>query len=345
MIKMGENLNTKNADKIEDRSKIVSSQISEPEYYSQQDTKGEISKEFGLGSFLKIITFSILTLLTALLFGLKLRVIIDNPFFFFSINKELSIQLLWLLLSFILFVTFISLTILITASSFIEFIPAWLLGGVALFIGLGNYETAGIAISVPFLILILIYYLLVQSDMKNSLAFSVRQAFSSLSMFLMMTFLVVCTGYYFSCLTEFEKVKDSVPEAIIKPIYEYERKVVASQLGVEEDKIESELYRLRKQGTTAKIGGALGFIDITDVQEGIDNLYNVTKKQLSNFISPYYRWIGVGLSLFLLLTLAIISTPLAWIIKIVLWLFIELLVSFRFLRRVKEVREVTTLAV
>lgn len=328
-----------------EQSKIVGEVPKFSDTITQNDKYTNEPAAFGVLQFLKIVAFSFLTVFVAFFLGLRLRFLIETPFFFLSVKGETTTNLVWLAIAFLFFMVVLCITLVITSRSVVEFIPGWLLSGVALFIGIGNYGPAGILIGGGFLVSTIIFYMLVQSDIENSFVFSVRHAFSSLTIFFVMFFGVISAGYYFSTVDRLESVGKTLPDEVVTPIYRYERQLVAKQLGVKEDEIEFELARLREMGKKVKLGGVLGFLDISDVQEGADNLYSLTKEKLSGVIMPYVRWFSVGLSILLFLLLMPFSTLYSILLKPILWVIIEIFVAVGIIRRVKEMRECITLRI
>lgn len=315
----------------------ITSNHVDPEVAAQK-AKEETGRR--ISDFAKLIILSILFILAAFFFGLSSKFVFTNPFFFVSWDRASVLNITLFTVSLLILIAVFSLMIIGTHDSFVEFVPGWLLATVAFFIGIGSFTTPGWVLAGGFLVSCLVYFLFAQSDIEDSFTFSVRHAFSSMSIFLTLLFAVFSAAYYFAASDILSRASD-LPDETIQPIYDFQIDLWSKRLGVPEDQVEEELQKIEEEGATIDVFG----IFETDVDFDAAHPYSWFKESFSKWISPVMRWITLGLAVSLFLTISVFIAPLNLIAKAIIWLFVEALVAVGVFRKSVETREATVVGI
>lgn len=300
----------------------------------------EEKKPFGVSQFVKLIVFGLLFVITAYFLGSSLRFIYDQPFFFVAWAGSEWLTAAMAGVSLLIFMVVAGIAMVAYERSFLAFIPAWVVTSLGFFVGLGEYGTVGAAAGCGFALGLMLFFVVVKGDLKDSFNFSVRQAFSSMGIFLTIFFVAVAGGYYIK-VEQILSSAELLPAEIMDPVISLEKRVMASQLGVQENEVENKLKELEESGQKVSF---FGLFDL-DAKIQTQGLYDWMSEKVSEVVLRAVPYVAGGLA-FVLFCLLSFTTPLISILsRSVIFVVMEGLVAIGVFTRKKVLREAEILEI
>jgi|GEM_PF-6068369 len=301
--------------------------------------EGEEKKPFGVAQFVKLLVFGGLLVVLAYFLGATMKFVFDQPFFFFSLGETWP-RLALFGIALLVFMIGGGVSMVAFERSFLAFIPAWVLGSTGFFVGIGEYGTIGLVSGAGFALALAIFYMFVKGDLKDSFSFSVRSAFSSMGIFLTIVFLAVGVGYYLK-VDSVLKSQELLPEEVMRPVYDIEKRVLALQLEVPEDEVEDKLREMEAEGDKVSF---LGLFE-SDAELQAQELYDWMRAKVSDVAASVIPYAAGGLALVLFSILSFL-TPLVTIVsRSVIFVVMEALVAIHVFSKKRVLREAEVLEI
>ena len=302
--------------------------------------EGEEKKPFGVSQFVKLLIFGVVLVSLAYFLGATLKFVFDQPFFFFSFGGDIWVKLALLAIALLVFLIGGGISMVAYERSFLAFLPAWILASTGFFVGVGEYGTIGLVAGAGFAVGLVVFYMFVKGDLKDSFSFSVRQAFASMGIFLTIVFAAVAVSYYLKVDTVL-KSQELLPEELMRPVYDAEKRVLAAQLGIPENEVEDKLEDMSAEGEKISF---LGLFE-SDATLQTKGLYNWMHEKISDLVAGAIPWVAGGLAIVLFSILSVIIPVASIISRSVIFVVMEALVAIHVFSKKKVLREAEVLEI
>lgn len=323
---------------IEENDSVVWEQGAE-----EPRTVGKEAEEetpFGVGQFIKLVVFGLILVGAAYFLGNAMRFMFDQPFFVFSMNGDFWVQIALGGVALLVFLVVGGITMVAYSRSFLAFIPVWIVASLGFYVGIGEYGLAGLVVGAGFVLGLVVFYMFVKGDLKDSFSFSVRSAFRSMGMFLTIVFVALAAGYYMN-VEDVLSGAELLPEEVMRPIYNAEKLILASQLGVPEDQVESKLELLAGAGEQISF---LGMFD-SDAELQSKGLYNWMHEKVSEVVAGAIPWVAGGMTILVFFALSIIIMPATMLSRVVIFVVMQALIVLGVFKKKTVMREAEVLEI
>lgn len=300
----------------------------------------EEKQPFGVGQFVKLLVFGVLFVTASYFLGSAFRFVFDGSFFFLSWAGETWIEAVMLTVFLVVFLVVAGVTMVAYERSFLAFIPTWALASLGFFVGVGEYGVSGGIVGAGFALGLMLFFIVVKGDLKDSFKFSVRQAFSSIGIFLTILFVAVAGGYYMK-VEQTLSSSELLPEEIMRPVYELEKRVMSTQLGVPEDEVEDRLKQMEHEGKKVSFFGLFEL----DSELQTKTMYDWMHGKVSELASEVIPYVAGGLAIILAIVLSVVIAPVSMISRGVIFVVMETLIVIGFFKKKKVMREAEVLEI